>query len=205
MKHSFVLLGGAVMLTLGVASCSSKPDSVAQAQDANNAKMGITNADTTVTTAKTVGGEQRPAFDSEFMTKAASGGLLEVQLGQQVAQKATTPDAKQFAQQMVTDHTKANAELKALAAQKNMTLPTTLGEDQQKVYDEVLAEKGADLDKKYVSAMLTDHQEDIKQYQEAVTKSSDADIKTYAQKQLPVLQMHLGMLQKMQPVIEAKK
>ena len=205
MKHSFVLLGGAVMLTLGVASCSSKPDSVAQAQDANNAKMGITNADTTVTTAKTVGGEQRPAFDSEFMTKAASGGLLEVQLGQQVAQKATTPDAKQFAQQMVTDHTKANAELKALAAQKNMTLPTTLGEDQQKVYDEVLAEKGADLDKKYVSAMLTDHQEDIKQYQEAVTKSGDADIKTYAQKQLPVLQMHLGMLQKMQPVIEAKK
>jgi putative membrane protein len=205
MKHAFVLLGGAAMLLFGVASCSSEPDSVAQAQDANNAKMGITNADTTVTTAKTVGGEQRPAFDSEFMTKAASGGLLEVQLGQQVAQKATTPDAKQFAQQMVTDHTKANDELKALAARKNMTLPTTLGKEQQKVYDEVLAEKGADLDKKYVSAMLTDHQEDIKQYQEAVTKSSDADIKTYAQKQLPVLQMHLGMLQKMQPVIEAKK
>jgi len=148
MKRSFVLLGGVATLMLGAASCSSKPDSVVQAQDANNAKLGITNPDTTVTTAKTVGGEQRPAFDSEFMTKAASGGLLEVQLGQQVAQKATTPDAKQFAQQMVTDHTKANNELKALAAQKNITLPTTLGAEQQKVYDEVLAEKGADLDKK---------------------------------------------------------
>jgi len=56
-----------------------------------------------------------------------------------------------------------------------------------------------------VSAMLTDHQEDIKEYQGAVTQSSDADIKTFAQKNLPVLQMHLGMLQKMQPVIEAKK
>lgn len=205
MKRSFVLLGGAAMLLLGVASCSSKPDSVAQAQDANNAKMSITNADTTVTTAKTGGGEQRPAFDSEFMTKAASGGMLEVQLGQQVAQKATTPDVKQFAQQMVTDHTKANNELKALAAQKNITLPTTLGAEQQKVYDEVLAEKGADLDKKYVSAMLTDHQEDIKQYQEAVTKAGDTDLKTYAQQNLPVLQMHLGMLQKIQPVVEAKK
>ena len=198
------MLCGAASL-LGAAGCSSKPDSVEQAQETNNAKQGITNADTTVTTAKGVGGEQRPAFDSEFMTKAASGGMLEVQLGQQVAQKATTPEAKQFAQQMVTDHTKANAELKALAAQKNITLPTTLGEDQQKVYDEVLAEKGADLDKKYVSAMLTDHQEDIKEYQGAVTQSSDANIKTFAQKNLPVLQMHLGMLQKMQPVIEAKK
>jgi putative membrane protein len=204
MKRIFVMLCGAASL-LGAAGCSSKPDSVEQAQETNNAKQGITNADTTVTTAKGVGGEQRPAFDSEFMTKAASGGMLEVQLGQQVAQKATTPEAKQFAQQMVTDHTKANAELKALAAQKNITLPTTLGEDQQKVYDEVLAEKGAELDKKYVSAMLTDHQEDIKEYQGAVTQSSDADIKTFAQKNLPVLQMHLGMLQKMQPVIEAKK
>jgi putative membrane protein len=204
MKRSFVMLWGAAVL-LSAASCSSKPDSVEQAQDTNNAKMGITNADTTVTTAKGVGGEQRPAFDSEFMTKAASGGMLEVQLGQQVAQKATTPEAKQFAQQMVTDHTKGNNELKALAAQKNITLPTTLGEDQQKVYDDVLAGKGADLDKKYVSAMLTDHQEDIKEYQGAVTQSSDTDIKAYAQKNLPMLQMHLGMLQKMQPVIEAKK
>lgn len=204
MKRIFVMLCGAASL-LGAAGCSSKPDSVEQAQETNNAKQGITNADTTVTTAKSVGGEQRPAFNSEFMTKAASGGMLEVQLGQQVAQKATTPEAKQFAQQMVTDHTKANAELKALAAQKNITLPTTLGEDQQQVYDEVLAEKGTELDKKYVSAMLTDHQEDIKEYQEAVTQSSDADIKTFAQKNLPVLQMHLGMLQKMKPVIEAKK
>jgi putative membrane protein len=204
MTRAFVMIWGAATL-LSAASCSSKPDSVEQAQDANNAKMGITNADTTITTAKGVGGEQRPAFDSQFMTKAASGGLLEVQLGQQVAQKATTPEAKQFAQQMVTDHTKGNNELKALAAQKNITLPTTLGEDQQKVYDDVLAEKGADLDKKYVSAMLTDHQEDIKEYQGAVTQSSDTDIKAYAQKNLPMLQMHLGMLQKMQPVIEAKK
>jgi putative membrane protein len=204
MKRSFVMLWGAAVL-LSAASCSSKPDSVEQAQNTNNAKMGITNADTTVTTAKGVGGEQRPAFDSEFMTKAASGGMLEVQLGQQVAQKATLPEVKQFAQQMVTDHTKANNELKALAAQKNITLPTTLGEDQQKMYDEVLAEKGAALDKKYVSAMLDDHKEDILQYQGAVTKAGDADIKTFAQKSLPVLQMHLGMLEKMQPVVEAKK
>jgi len=202
MKHSLGILWGAAVL-LSAASCSSKPDSVEQAQEANNAKAGIANADTTILVKN--GREQRPAFDSEFMTKAASGGLLEVQLGQQVAQKATTPEAKSFAQQMVTDHTKSNDELKALAAQKNITLPTTLGEDQQKVYDEVLAEKGAELDKKYVSAMLTDHREDIKEYQEAVTKSTDTNIKTYAQKNLPVLQMHLGLLYKMQPVIVAKK
>lgn len=205
MNDSFALLGGALALLLSAAGCSSKPDSVEQAQQTTNAEKGITNADTTVTTAQGVGGVQRPAFDSEFMAKAASGGMLEVQLGEQLAKKATTPEAKQFAQQMVTDHTKNNAELKALAAQKNIALPTTLGKDQQKVYDDVLAEKGPALDQKYVKAMLADHAEDIKDYQEAVTKSGDRDIKNFAQKTLPVLQMHLGMVQKIQPVVDAKK
>jgi putative membrane protein len=188
MKLSFVLLSGALLF--GAASCSSKPDSVEQAQQTTNAEKGTAKADTAVSTAQGVGGVQRPAFDAEFMAKAASGGMLEVQLGQQLAQKATTPEAKQFAQQMVIDHTKNNAELKALAAQKNITLPTTLGKDQQQVYDDVLAEKGPALDQKYVKAMLADHGEDIK---------------NFAQKTLPVLQMHLGMLQKIQPVVEAKK
>jgi hypothetical protein len=71
MKRSFVMLWGAAVL-LSAASCSSKPDSVEQAQDTNNAKMGITNADTTVTTAKGVGSEQRPAFDSELKCSSAS-------------------------------------------------------------------------------------------------------------------------------------
>jgi putative membrane protein len=203
MKLSFVLLSGALLF--GAASCSSKPDSVEQAQQTTNAEKGTAKADTAVSTAQGVGGVQRPAFDAEFMAKAASGGMLEVQLGQQLAQKATTPEAKQFAQQMVIDHTKNNAELKALAAQKNITLPTTLGKDQQQVYDDVLAEKGPALDQKYVKAMLADHGEDIKSYQEAVTKAGDRDIKNFAQKTLPVLQMHLGMLQKIQPVVEAKK
>ena len=97
MKCTFGMLWGVAVL-LSAASCSSKPDSVEQAQETNNAKAGITNADTTITAKN--GGERRPGFDSEFMTKAASGGMLEVQLGQQVAQKATTPEAKQFAQQM---------------------------------------------------------------------------------------------------------
>jgi putative membrane protein len=205
MKNLFFACASTTLLLLGAAGCSSKPDSVEQAQQANDANMGIKDADGKVATTDSAGGTQRPAFDSDFLTKAASGGMLEVQLGQQVAQKATTPEAKNFAQQMITDHTKSNEELKGLAANKNIVLPTTLGKDQQKVYDEVLAEKGADLDKKYVQAMIADHEEDIKEYQEAVSKTSDSNVRAYAQRNLPILQMHLSMVQKMQPVVEAKK
>jgi len=188
-------------LLLGAASCNSSSDSVKEAQQTNEAKIDSTTQDT----GQGVAVRDDKEYDSEFMTKAASGGMLEVELGKVVAQRATTPAAKKFAQQMVTDHTKANDELKALAAKKNFKLPASLGEDQKKVYDEVLTEKGAKLDQKYVSEMVDDHEEDVKEFQEASTKSSDPAVKAFAAKTLPVLQMHLTMIKKIQATMDAKK
>jgi putative membrane protein len=188
-------------LLLGAASCNSSSDSVKEAQQTNEAKIDSTTQDT----GQGVAVRDDKEYDSEFMTKAASGGMLEVELGKVVAQRATTPAAKEFAQQMVTDHTKANDELKALAAKKNFKLPASLGEDQKKVYDEVLTEKSAKLDQKYVSEMVDDHEEDVKEFQEASTKSSDPAVKAFAAKTLPVLQMHLTMIKKIQATMDAKK
>lgn len=189
------LLGGAV-----ACGSSANSDSVKEAQQANEAKIDST------TTASTPGASKGDKeYDSEFMTKAAAGGLLEVQLGQEVAQRATTPEAKKFAQQMVTDHTKGNAEMKALAAKKHLILPSSLGEDQQKAYNKVVAGKGAQLDQQYVQAMIDDHQEDIKDYQEAAAKATDPELKALAAKTLPMLQMHLQMVTKIQPVVAAQK
>ena len=55
--------------------------------------------------------------DSKFLNEAASGGLLEVRLGSFIQQSATDDSVKAFGQQMVTDHSKVNDELRALAAQ----------------------------------------------------------------------------------------
>jgi putative membrane protein len=191
----------AVAFLLGMASCNSSSDSVKEAQQTNEAKIDST----TQNTGQGAAVRDDKEYDSKFMTKAASGGMLEVELGKVVAQRATTPEAKKFAQDMVTDHTKANNELKALAAKKNITLPASLGDDQKKVYDEVLAEKGAKLDQKYVSEMVDDHEEDVKEFQEASTKAGDPAVKAFAAKTLPVLQMHLSMVKKIQPVVAAKK
>lgn len=189
------------ILLLGMAGCNSSSDSVKQAQQTNEAKIDSTTQDT----GQGAVVREDKEYDSKFMTKAASGGMLEVELGKVVAQRATTAEAKQFAQQMVTDHTKANNELKALAAKKGIKLPASLGDDQKKVYDAVLTEKGLKLDQKYVSEMVDDHEEDIKEFTEASTKAGDPEVKAFAAKTLPVLQMHLAMVKKIQPVVDAKK
>jgi putative membrane protein len=201
MKSSCLSLLAASLL-LGAASCTSKPDAVQEAQQTNEAKIDST---TLGNSGQDAAIKDDKEYDSEFMTKAASGGILEVALGKEVTQRATSPEAKQAAQMMVTDHTKANTELKALAAKKGITLPPTLGDDQKKVFDDVLAKKGADLDKEYVKEMIKDHHEDIKEFTDASAKAGDPEIKALAAKTVPVLKMHLAMFEKLQAAMGDSK
>ena len=129
--------------------------------------------------------------DAKFMTKAASGGMMEVQLGQIAQQKAKDQRVKNFGAMMVRDHTKANDELKALAATKNIALPTALSDDHQKHVNDMEKMTGADFDKHYISMMVDDHKEDIGDFEKASGSAADADIKAFASKTLPVLRTHL--------------
>ncbi len=200
MKRTLLFLtSAAVLLTAGV-SCNST-DSVKQAQEANETKADSATPDTSMGEVEKKGMD----YDSEFMTKAASGGMLEVEMGKQVAARAVTPDAKKFAEQMVADHTKANNELMALAAKKNITLPTALSDKHKDVLKDVLDEKGVKMDQEYMKKMLKDHQEDVKEFTDASIKASDPDIKAFAAKNVPVLQMHLDMVTKMKPTVDAAK
>ena len=200
MKRSVIALLSAAALLIGAAGCNSN-DSVKQAQKANDAKADSATANTEMGKVEKKGME----YDAEFLAKAASGGMLEVEMGKQVAARAVTPDAKKFAEQMVADHTKANAELMALAQKKNITLPTTLGDEHAKVLKDVVEEKGVKMDQEYMKEMLKDHEEDVKEFTDASVKASDPDIKAFAAKNVPVLKMHLDMVTKMKPTVDAAK
>jgi putative membrane protein len=131
--------------------------------------------------------------DQKFAQDAAAGGLAEVEMGQLAADKASNEKVKQFGQRMVTDHSKANTELKTLASKKGLTLP-----DSPKPKDKSIAEKmsklsGAAFDKAYMQDMVKDHQKDVAEFQKEASNGSDPDLKAWAGTTLPVLQEHLKM------------
>lgn len=200
MQRPFITLLSAATLLIAAASCNSN-DSVKQAQKTNEVKADSATADTKMGKIEKKGME----YDSEFLANAASGNMLEVEMGKQVAARAVTPDAKKFAEQMVADHTKSNVELMALAAKKGVTLPTTLSDKHKGVLKDVTEEKGVKMDQKYMKEMLKDHEEDVKEFTDASIKASDPDIKAYAAKNVPVLQIHLDMVTKMRPAVDAAK
>ena len=132
---------------------------------------------------------------NEFTLKAASGGMMEVQLGQIAKQNAKSSRVKNFGAMMINDHTTANNELKALATQKNITIPTSLDPDHQKHIDDLRKRTGDDFDQHYIDMMEKDHKEDIDLFEKASQDSKDPEIKAFAAKTLPVLRVHLDSVQ----------
>jgi putative membrane protein len=133
--------------------------------------------------------------DHTFVTKVAEGGMAEVKLGQLAADKATSEDVKKFGQRMVTDHSKANDELKALAQQKSITLPTDLNAKDKATYDRFSKLSGAEFDRAYMQHMLADHRTDVNEFKKESTSGKDPDVKAWAGKTLPTLEEHLKLAQ----------
>ena len=127
--------------------------------------------------------------DQEFMTKAAAGGLYEVQAGTLAQDKGRSPSVKSFGAMLIKDHTTANEELKALASSKGVTLPTAVPADKKKRLDKIAQAK--DFDKEFVDEVgVDDHKHDIKLFEKASTDADDAQVKAFAAKTLPTLKAH---------------
>lgn len=129
--------------------------------------------------------------EKKFLTESASGGLMEVQLGQMAQQKAQARDVKNFGNRMLTDHAKANDELKKLIDRKDASLPVALAPRHKKTVDKFSQLTGADFDKKYMNEMVKDHAEDVATFKKAGQAAIDQDLKSWIEKTLPVLEQHL--------------
>jgi putative membrane protein len=135
------------------------------------------------------------ATDQAFVKEAAIGGIAEVELGQLASTKATNDKVKAFAQRMVTDHGKANDELKTLASSKNITVPATVDAKHKATHDRLDKLSGTAFDRAYVSDMLADHRKDVAAFKREAASAKDNDVKQFAAKTLPTLEDHLKMVE----------
>jgi putative membrane protein len=147
---------------------------------------------------------QLTSKDYKFASDAAQGGMQEVQLGELARQKAGSQGVREFGERMVTDHQKANDELKQIVQKKGALLPTTVSHHETSTVEHLQKLSGADFDKAYVSDMLRDHKKDVKEFEKASQDLSDPDLKAFAAKTLPTLQEHLSMVQNLEAQVKGK-
>lgn len=193
MKNRYTILVLSLALVAMLAACAQESTTVTDTNvnQSDTQPMADTMATDTATpdTTTTSAGSLSPT-DAEFVSKAAMGGLAEVQYGNLALQKAQSADVKSFAQKMVTDHGAANQELQALATSKGATLPTELTGTHKAGYDHLNMLSGAEFDKAYMQHMVADHQTDIAEFEKAANSATDSELKAFASKTLPILQQH---------------
>jgi putative membrane protein len=144
-----------------------------------------------------------PASDRQFMLKAAQGGMAEVELGQLAQQNGQSQDVKDFGKRMVDDHSKANDELKQLASDKGVSLPTDLNAKDKATKDRLSKLNGAAFDKAYMNDMVKDHKMDVAEFKHESMAAKDPQVKDWAGKTLPTLQSHLDQAEKIAPKVQA--
>ena len=205
-KFSIILLALAVITSLALGckkeeninttDTASSSTSVSSSDTSGTTSTNPATSDTAGTAANATAASGGTASslsddDKKFVEKAAAGGLAEVQMGQQMSTAAKNNDVKSFAQRMVTDHSKANDELKQLATTKGIALPSDTDKEHKEAAQKVMSSKNQD--KAYMSDMVEDHDKDVKEFEEASSKAKDPDLKAWIDKTLPVLKDHQKM------------
>lgn len=189
MKKQLFIVALTTLGCWGMIACNDASDG-----EAGGTGDTVANESVTADTSTTATAQSSAPADSAtvmFMTKAASGGMMEVQLGQLAQDQAQNQRVKDFGAMMVRDHGKANDELKSLASTKSVTLSDSLMPEHKHHITELRNKKGAGFDKAYMTMMVRDHQKDIQEFEKASNNLSDGEVKAFSTRTLPVLRAHL--------------
>jgi putative membrane protein len=187
-------LAGAFALFFVSCGNGSSSDSTTAAKDSNATKMDSAAAGDS--TGKAAIPSTVSKADQDFAVNTANAGMTEIQAGQLAEQQGVAKDVKSYGAMMVKDHTEAADKLKAIAAQKNITLPSSVSTDMQKNLDDLKAKSGKDFDKAYLDMMISDHKKVISAFEDESKNGSDADIRAFADSTLHTLHHHLDEAEK---------
>ena len=130
------------------------------------------------------------------MTKALEGGDAEVQLGQLAQQKSQSNDVKQFAQKMVSDHTQmADKWFKPVAQQLGVSEPKGPSKKDKKEIAKLQGMSGEDFDREYITMMVKDHQQDLKDFKDEAQVAQDPSLKQVAEQGSNIISQHLQLIE----------
>jgi len=139
-----------------------------------------------------------PKVDSTFAADAASGGIMEVQLGRLASQVGASDAVKKFGAHMADDHTSANAELKAAAKRDGVKVPEEMTMAHRTEVARLTKLSGKDFDREYARAAVKSHEETIATFEQEAAQGKETALKQFAVRTLPELREHLKMAQELE-------
>ena len=142
--------------------------------------------------------------DQAFISKASLSNTAEIRAGGLADSTADTAMIRSFGQQMVTDHTTAQNDLKTLGSNLSVSVNDSADAMHTALMDTLRGLSGRMFDSAYIINQIKDHQAAISDFQNEISEGNQSDVINYANKYLPTLQMHLQMADSIATVMNFK-
>ena len=136
--------------------------------------------------------------DQKMIKDMAMANLAEIEAGRMAQSKSQSEQVKNFAQQMIDDHTRALTEVQQLAQTKGVALPTELDRTHKRAAEKMAALSGEAFDRAYMKQSgLADHKKTHALLQQAQSRAKDPDVKALAARTAPIVDQHLNSAQQL--------
>lgn len=165
-----------------------------------------------------------------FVKKVAGDNQMEIDMARTASSRAKSPQVKDFAQQLIKDHTNSLDALKKYASRHNVSLPTgstassssTNQNTQSNRNDpadrnsqpqamartddansrELASKTGAEFDQAYIHLMVQNHRKGVALFEkQKEAKGMDSEIQAFVNNTLPVLRTHLSRAESIEKAV----
>jgi putative membrane protein len=193
-----VALAGAALLcgSMGMAQMTQPSTGAAGGQQPGAANPSANPSMNPQMNGMQTNGQSSP-MDALFVKNALQGGIAEVQLGQLTLQKSSNDQVKQFAQKMIDDHTRLGEQMKPVAQQVGVAVPTEPSKKDRQTMAKLQALSGPAYDQAYIKDMVKDHKKDLSDFQMEASSGQDAAVKDAATQGSQIISQHLQMAQQL--------
>jgi putative membrane protein len=169
-----------------------------QSGTSGSSQAGTSGSGQAGATASGSGATSLSRTDKKMLMDMAQANMAEIEEARLAQSKSQNEQVKNFAQQMIDDHTKALDDIKQLAQTKGVTLPTELDSSHKAMTRKLSSLSGDAFDRSYMAkAGVADHKKVHGMLNSAQARAKDPELKALAARTLPVVDQHLNSAQQL--------
>ncbi len=125
--------------------------------------------------------------DRKFLGDAVAHQLAEARLGQLAVERGLDPEVKAFGRRILDDHARIDRELRKLAYDKNLELPTEMLPKDRNDYERLSNLSGPLFDRQFLKVMDARKEDAIDDFETEAGLGSDPDVRGWAMREVTVL------------------
>ena len=129
--------------------------------------------------------------DAEFIRDVGADNTMHIQLARIALEKAKNKDVRQFAQRMLTDHTRLQDDWQAMAQRNGLPSKLGMGPKHREKVEDLQKVSGKNFDKAYMILMIQQHQQ-VSYWQKEGRASKSAQVRRLVDEGLPIEEQHLA-------------